>query len=58
MYHQYSDRQASANSADPFHMSLTAAYDNGLYFLPIIQQFPDTSIGSKSVLFKLQDKYD
>ena len=44
-YIKYLDWQAWANSVDPDQMLQTAASDLGLYCLPIIEQFLDTSTG-------------
>ena len=44
----YSDRQACANSVDPDD----AASHQGLHCLPLIQQFLDTTSGSKLYWFK------
>ena len=46
------DRQAWSNSVYPDQM-YNAATDRGLHGLPFIQQFLDTSSGSKTNLFKL-----
>ena len=48
----YSDRQAWANSADPDEMLQNMATNQGLDCLPLIQQFLDTTTGSKLYLFK------
>ena len=52
IYSVYSDRQASANSVDPDEMPQNAASHQGLHCLPLIQQFLDTTSGSKLYLFK------
>ena len=43
---------AQANSIYPVQMSQNVAFDQGLHYLPSIQQFLDTSTGSKMDLFK------
>ena len=48
----YSDRQAWANSLDPDETPQNAASHLGLYCLPLIQQFLDTSSGSELYCFK------
>ena len=50
VYHMYLDRQAWAKGIDPDEMSQKAASYQGLYYLPLIQQFLDITSGSK--LFK------
>ena len=46
------DRQAGANIVDPDEMLQNVASHQGLHCLPIIQQFLDTTSGSKLYLFK------
>ena len=53
----YWDRQAWANSVDPDEMLQNAASHQGLNCLPLIQQFLDTTLGSKLYLFKFYNKY-
>ena len=48
----YSDRQAWANSIDPDEMPQNAASHLGLHYLPLIQQFLDTTSGSELYWFK------
>ena len=52
IYHKYSNRQAWANSVDPDEMQQKAASHQGLPCLPLIQQFLDTTTGSKLNLLK------
>ena len=52
IYRMYSDRQAWANSVDPNETPQNAASHLGQHCLPLIQQFLDTSSGSKLYLFK------
>ena len=56
LYLQYvfgqTDRQASAKCIDPDEMSQNVASHQGLHCLPLIQQFLDTTLGSKLYLFK------
>ena len=52
IYHMYSDRQAWANSLDPEETPQNAASRLGLHCLPLIQQFLDTTSGSKLYWFK------
>ena len=47
------DRQAWANSADPDEMLQNTASHDGLHCLPLIQQFLDTTSGSKLLLCKV-----
>ena len=47
IYHMYLDRQAWANSVDPYEMPQNAASHQGLYCLLLVQQFLDTISGSK-----------
>ena len=47
IYQLYSDRQTWANSVDPDEMLQNAASHQGLHCLPLIQQFLDTTSGSK-----------
>ena len=49
----YSDRQAWANSVDPDEMPQNVVSHLGLHCLPLIQQFLDTTLGSKSNMLKL-----
>ena len=49
----YLDRQAWANSVDPDEMQQNAASHQGLHFLPLIQQFLDTTWNGKLYLFKI-----
>ena len=44
-------------SADPGHMLQNAASDQGLHYLPLVQQFVET-LDSKMDLLKFLDKYD
>ena len=48
-YSKYSDRQVQANSVDPDQMlqNASAGSDQGLHYLPLIQQFLDILSGSK-----------
>ena len=46
------DKQAWANSADPDGMPQNVASDQGLHYLPLIQQSLDTRSDSKLYLFK------
>ena len=48
----YMDRQAWANSIDPDETLQNVASYQGLHCLPLIQQFLDTTSGSKLYLFK------
>ena len=48
----YSDSQAWVNSEDPDETPQNAASYHGLHCLPLIQQFLDTTSGSKLYLFK------
>ena len=52
IYHMYLDRQAWTNSAEPDETPQNAASHQGLLCLPLIQQFLDTTSGSKLYLFK------
>ena len=52
IYCMYSDRQAWANSVDPDGTPQNAAFHLCLHCLPLIQQFLDTTSGSKLYLFK------
>ena len=52
IYHKYSDRQAWANSIEPDEMPQNAASHLGLHWLPLIQQFLDTTSGSELYWFK------
>ena len=52
IYHMYSDRQAWENSVNPDEMLQNVASHDGLYSLPLIQQFFDITSGSKLYLFK------
>ena len=56
IYRMYSDRQAWANSVDPDKMPQKMASHQGLHCLLLIQQFLDTTSGSKLYfcLFVLQ----
>ena len=56
-FSKYWNRQALSNSVDIDQTSQTMAFDQGLYCLPLTQQFLGTSIGSGSDLFKLLHKY-
>ena len=51
-YLPYLDRQAWANSLDPDEMSHSVASHQCLHYLPLIQQFLDTTLGTKLYLFK------
>ena len=53
LYPKYLDKQACAKNVDPDQMMQNAISNNGLYCLLLIQQFLDTSTGSKKHLFKL-----
>ena len=53
----YSDRQSWANTLDPDEMPQKAVSHQGLHCLPLIQQFLDTTSGSKLYLFKFKNKY-
>ena len=57
IYCMYSDRQAWANIVGPDEMLQKAASHQGLHCLPLIQQFLDTTLGSKWYLFKFYNKY-
>ena len=49
----YSDKQAWANSVEPDgYMPQNAASNSGLHCLSLIEQFLDTTLGSKLYLFK------
>ena len=48
---QYLDRQALANSADPDQTTQNMVSEQGLHYLPLIQQFSDISRGNKMGLF-------
>ena len=48
----YSDRHAWANSVDPDETPQNAASHQGLHCLLIVQQFLDTTSGSKLYLLK------
>ena len=52
IYHMYTDRQASANSVDPDEMPQKAASHQDLHCLRLVQQFLETTSGSKLYLFK------
>ena len=52
VYRMYADRQAWANSIDPDETPQNAASHLGLYCLPLIQQFLDTTSGSELYWFK------
>ena len=54
IYHMYSDRQAWANSLDPDETLRNAVSHLGLHCLPLIQQFLDTTSGSKLYWFKFR----
>ena len=47
IYRMYLNRQAWANSVDPDEMPQNAPSHQGLHCLPLIQQFLDTTLGSK-----------
>ena len=49
--------QARANSEDLVQIMVNMVSDQGLHYLPLIQQFSDTSKGCKIHLFKFVDKY-
>ena len=53
IYHKDSDRQAWANSEDPYQM--THSPDLGLHCLPFIQQLLDKQASSK--MFKFLDEH-
>ena len=52
IYQMYLERQAWANSVVPDEMLQNEASDQGLHCLPLIQQYLDTTLGSKFYLFK------
>ena len=49
--------KAWVNSAETYHMQQTLASEHGLHCLPLMQQFLDTSTGSKINFFKFKGKY-
>ena len=51
--HMYSDRQAWANSVDQDETVHYFVSHEGQHYLPCIQQFLDTTAGSKLYVFKL-----
>ena len=51
------DRQARANSVDPDKTLQNVASHQGVQSLPRIQQFLNTTSGSKLYLFKFKNKY-
>ena len=54
----YLDRQVWANSVDPDEILQNVASHQGLHCLPLIQQFLDTTLGSKlyMYLFKIPEQ--
>ena len=54
---KYSDRQIWANCIDPKRTPQNAASNQGLYILPLFQQFLDTSTGCRMDLFKPSQKH-
>ena len=54
IYSMYLDRQVRANSVDPDEMPQNAASHKGLHCLPVIQQFLDTTLGSKLYLLNFK----
>ena len=54
---KYWDRQSLAISVDPDQTPQHAASDQGLYCLPFMGIFVDTSTGSKLDLFNYYKKY-
>ena len=54
IYHMYLDRQAGTNSLDSDETPRNAASHQSLHCLPLIQQFLDTTSGSKLYLFKFR----
>ena len=47
------DKQPWTNSVDPDQMPQNVASDQGLHFLPLIQQFLDASVSSQMNLLKV-----
>ena len=52
IYHMYFNWQAWSNSVDPDETPQNAATHQSLHCLPLVQQFLDTTSGSKIYLFK------
>ena len=52
----YLDRYAWANSVDTDEMLQNGVSHQGLHSLPLIQQFWDTTSGSKLYLFKILEQ--
>ena len=52
MYSVYLDRQACANSLDLDETPQNVVSHQGLHCLPLVQQFLNTTSGSKLYLFK------
>ena len=53
----YWDRQAWSNSVDPDETPPNAESRQGLHWLPLIQQYLYTTLGSRLYFFKFYNKY-
>ena len=52
IYIMYLDRQAWANSVDPYEMPQNVVSHQGLHCLPLVQHVLETTLNNKLYLFK------